>query len=114
MTICYGLRNLENRARACSEFKRVLKPGGRLTVLEFSRPWMPGLRGLYGLYSRHVLPRLGAWISGDAGAYTYLPESIRAFPDQRTLAEELEMAGFRAVGWTDLCGGIVALHHGMV
>jgi len=112
VTICYGLRNLEDRARAYAEFKRVLKPGGRLTVLEFSTPWMPGLRGLYGLYSRHVLPRLGAWISGDAGAYTYLPESIRAFPNPRALAAELEAAGFRSVGWTGLCGGIVALHRG--
>ena len=60
-----------------------------------------------------VLPRIGAWISGDASAYTYLPESIRAFPDQRALAAELEAAGFRQVGWTNLTGGIVALHTGI-
>lgn len=113
VTICYGIRNVEDRARAYGEFLRVLRPGGRLTVLEFSRPRWAWLRAGYGLYSRHLLPRIGGWISGDAGAYTYLPESIRAFPAQAALAGELEAAGFRDVTWIDLLGGVVALHSGL-
>lgn len=110
VTICYGIRNVENRTDAYAEFFRVLKPGGRLVVLEFSRPPSAILRGLYNWYSRRILPRVGAWISGDASAYSYLPASIREFPDQVSLAAELEAAGFRQVGWTNLTGGIVALH----
>jgi len=113
LTICYGIRNVEDRARAYGEFLRVLRPSGRLTILEFSTPVFPGLRGLYNWYSLRVLPRIGAWISGDGSAYTYLPESIRTFPDQRALAAELESAGFREVRWTNLTGGIVALHVGI-
>lgn len=112
VTICYGIRNVEDRNRAYSEFLRVLRPGGRLTILEFSTPVLPGLKSLYTYYSLRVLPRIGAWISGDASAYTYLPESIRAFPDQKTLAAELEAAGFHEVRWTNLTGGIAALHSG--
>jgi demethylmenaquinone methyltransferase/2-methoxy-6-polyprenyl-1,4-benzoquinol methylase len=110
LIICYGIRNVENRARAYAEFLRVLRPGGQLTILEFSTPLLPGLKGCYDWYSRRVLPRIGAWISGDASAYTYLPASIRAFPDQQALGAELEQAGFRTVRWTNLTGGIVALH----
>ncbi|WP_005035901.1 class I SAM-dependent methyltransferase [Holophaga foetida] len=113
LTICYGIRNVEHRALAYGEFLRVLRPGGQLTILEFSRPRWAWLRGVYTWYSLKLLPRIGAWISGDAGAYTYLPESIRAFPDQPSLAAELEVAGFRGVRWTSLTGGIVALHVGM-
>ena len=102
ITICYGIRNVENRALAYREFLRVLRPGGQLTVLEFSTPVLPGLKALYDWYSRRVLPRIGAWVSGDASAYTYLPESIRGFPDQQALASELEASGFRAVRWTNL------------
>jgi demethylmenaquinone methyltransferase/2-methoxy-6-polyprenyl-1,4-benzoquinol methylase len=110
LTICYGIRNVERRAAAYAEFLRVLRPGGQLTILEFSTPVLPGLKGFYDWYSRRVLPRIGAWISGDASAYTYLPDSIRTFPDQRALAGELEAAGFREVRCTNLTGGIVALH----
>ena len=110
LTICYGIRNVEDRARAYAEFLRVLRPGGQLTILEFSTPVFPWLKAFYGWYSRRVLPRVGAWISGDASAYTYLPESIRTFPNQPALAAELEAAGFRQVHWTNLTGGIVALH----
>lgn len=113
LTICYGIRNVEDRSRAYGEFLRVLRPGGRLTILEFSTPVFPGLRAFYNWYSLWVLPRIGAWISGDGSAYTYLPESIRTFPDQRALAAELESAGFREVRWTNLTGGIVALHGGI-
>jgi demethylmenaquinone methyltransferase/2-methoxy-6-polyprenyl-1,4-benzoquinol methylase len=112
VTICYGIRNVENRGRAYAEFLRVLKPGGRLTILEFSRPPWGWLRTMYGWYSRVLLPRVGRWISGDAGAYTYLPESIQAFPDQDTLAQELRRAGFEKVDWKNLTGGIAALHLG--
>ncbi|HEX7554693.1 MAG TPA: class I SAM-dependent methyltransferase [Geothrix sp.] len=110
LTICYGIRNVEHRALAYAEFLRVLRPGGQLTILEFSTPLLPGLKGFYDWYSRRVLPRIGAWISGDASAYTYLPESIRTFPNQQSLGTELATAGFRAVRWTNLTGGIVALH----
>ena len=90
-----------------------MRPGGQLTILEFSTPVLPGLRGFYTWYSLRVLPRIGAWISGDGSAYTYLPESIRTFPDQRALAAELASAGFQGVHWTNLTGGIVALHVGL-
>ncbi|NWJ42050.1 MAG: class I SAM-dependent methyltransferase [Geothrix sp.] len=113
ITICYGIRNVEDRPRAYAEFLRVLRPGGQLTILEFSTPVLPGLKAFYDWYSLRVLPRIGSWISGDASAYTYLPESIRTFPDQQALAAELEGAGFREVRWTNLTGGIVALHEAL-
>jgi len=112
ITICYGIRNVEQRSLAYAEFLRVLKPGGGLTILEFSRPKWSWLRALYDFYSLKLLPRIGGWISGNASAYTYLPESIREFPDQIHLAQELEQAGFAKVHWTNLSGGIVALHTG--
>lgn len=112
LTICYGIRNVEHRTRAYSEFLRVLKPGGKLTILEFSTPIIPGLRGLYTWYSLKVLPRIGGWLSGDRSAYEYLPESIRRFPTQSQLAQELEVSGFSDVHWVNLTGGIVALHQG--
>jgi demethylmenaquinone methyltransferase / 2-methoxy-6-polyprenyl-1,4-benzoquinol methylase len=110
ITICYGIRNVEDRPRAYREFLRVLKPQGRLTILEFSRPRRRWLRALYDTYSLRILPGIGGWISGSREAYSYLPASIRTFPDQAALAAELEAAGFLDIGWTDLTGGIVALH----
>jgi demethylmenaquinone methyltransferase/2-methoxy-6-polyprenyl-1,4-benzoquinol methylase len=110
ITICYGIRNVEDRPRAYREFLRVLKPQGRLTILEFSRPRRRWLRALYDTYSLRILPGIGGWISGSREAYSYLPASIRSFPDQAALAAELEAAGFQDIGWTDLTGGIVALH----
>lgn len=112
VTICYGIRNVADRPRAYAEMLRVLKPGGRLTILEFSHPTWAWFRRPYFWYSRNVLPRLGKWLSGDAGAYAYLPESIRTFPPQRALAEELVLAGFEKVSWKNLTGGIAALHLG--
>ena len=110
ITICYGIRNVEDRPRAYQEFLRVLRPQGQLTILEFSRPRYRWLRACYDAYSLRILPRIGGWLSGDPQAYTYLPESIRAFPDQGALAAELEAAGFQAVTWINLTGGITALH----
>lgn len=112
LTICYGIRNVERRPLAYAEFLRVLKPGGRLTILEFSRPQWAWLRATYDLYSLRILPWVGGLISGDRSAYVYLPESIRSFPDQAGLGAELEVAGFERVCWTNLSGGIVALHQG--
>nr|WP_320133027.1 bifunctional demethylmenaquinone methyltransferase/2-methoxy-6-polyprenyl-1,4-benzoquinol methylase UbiE [uncultured Holophaga sp.] len=112
ITICYGIRNVERRQLAYAEFLRVLRPGGQLTILEFSRPRWAWLRALYNLYSLRLLPWVGGLISGDRSAYTYLPESIRTFPDQPSLARELERAGFTRVAWRNLTSGIVALHTG--
>jgi demethylmenaquinone methyltransferase/2-methoxy-6-polyprenyl-1,4-benzoquinol methylase len=113
VSICYGIRNVRDREQAYAEFLRILKPGGRLVVMEFSRPRWAWLRWLYNYYSRHVLPKLGGWISGDKRAYEYLPESIRHFPPQAELAQELERAGFIDVRWQNLSFGIVALHSGV-
>jgi len=112
VTICYGIRNVEQRSLAYAEFIRVLKSGGRLVILEFSRPKWGWLRWLYGIYSKYLLPKIGAWISGDRIAYTYLPESIKYFPAQNELASELANAGFTDVAWRNLSFGIVALHTG--
>jgi demethylmenaquinone methyltransferase/2-methoxy-6-polyprenyl-1,4-benzoquinol methylase len=112
LSICYGIRNVEDRPKAYYEFLRVLKPGGILVVLEFSRPICAPVRWIYQPYRRWILPLLGGWISGDPAAYRYLDRSIRAFPDQGSLAKELEGAGFQNVRWENLSGGIVALHSG--
>jgi demethylmenaquinone methyltransferase/2-methoxy-6-polyprenyl-1,4-benzoquinol methylase len=114
VAICYGIRNVEHRHRAYAEFRRVLKPGGRLVILEFSRPRWAWLRCLYGIYSRYLLPAIGGLVSGDRAAYKYLHESIQRFPSQKELAQEIEKAGFIDVEWQNLSFGIVALHTGTV
>ncbi len=112
VTIAFGLRNVTRKDRALASMRRVLRPGGCLTVLEFSRPVSAGLRELYDAYSFRVLPALGELIAGDRGSYQYLVESIRRHPDQRALAAMMEAAGFSRVGWNNLSGGIVAVHRG--
>lgn len=111
VSVAFGLRNMTHKDVALSEMQRVLKPGAKLLVLEFSKPWEP-LRGAYDLYSFQVLPRLGKLVAGDAQSYQYLAESIRMHPDQQTLAAMMREAGFGHVDWHNLTAGVVALHVG--
>ena len=112
VTIAFGLRNVTDKDRALAEMQRVLKPGGRALVLEFSRVTAPALAPLYDLHSFRVLPRLGQLIAGDADSYRYLAESIRKHPDQATLKAMMESAGFAHVEVRNLSAGIVAIHRG--
>jgi len=112
VTIAFGLRNVTYKEQALRSMRRVLRPGGCLTILEFSRPVSEGLRGLYDAYSFRVLPALGELVAGDRDSYRYLVESIRRHPDQRALAAMMEVAGFARVAWNNLSGGIVAVHRG--
>ncbi len=112
VSVAFGLRNMTHKEAALAEFRRVLRPGGKLLVLEFSRPWEP-VRPLYDWYSFQVLPRLGQLVAGDSGSYRYLAESIRKHPDQATLKAMMEQAGFVGVQWYNLSAGVVALHVGM-
>ena len=111
VSIGFGLRNVTRKARALGEMRRVLRAGGRLLVLEFSRVWGP-LRPIYDAYSFSVLPRLGKLVAGDADSYRYLAESIRVHPDQGELKEMMQAAGLERVDYLNLTGGVVALHRG--
>jgi demethylmenaquinone methyltransferase/2-methoxy-6-polyprenyl-1,4-benzoquinol methylase len=112
VTIAFGLRNVTDKPAALASMRRVLRPGGRLLVLEFSKPVLPGLKPVYDAYSFSVLPWLGARIAGDPDSYRYLAESIRRFPDQPTLAGMMREAGLEDCRYDNLTGGIVALHRG--
>ena len=112
VTVAFGLRNMTHKDFALAEMRRVLRPGGRLLVLEFSRVWKP-LAPLYDAYSFQVLPRLGRAVAGDADSYRYLAESIRVHPDQETLKAMMYAAGFDKVDYDNLAAGIVALHRGV-
>lgn len=112
ITIAFGLRNVTDKARALASMYRTLKPGGRLLVLEFSKPTVPGLKQAYDVYSFKILPLMGRLIAGDENSYRYLAESIRMHPDQESLREMMCQAGFEDCDFFNLSGGIVALHRG--
>ncbi len=111
VTVAFGVRNLPSRERNFAEVLRVLRPGGRYVILEFSQPPFPPWRGAYHVYLRHAIPAIGSMLTrGDRESFVYLNDSIRRFPNQPQLAAELRAAGFSVIDWVDLTGGIVALH----
>lgn len=111
VSVAFGLRNMTHKERALAEMRRVLRAGGRLLVLEFSRVWKP-LAPLYNAYSFKALPLLGKLIANDSDSYRYLAESIRVHPDQEQLKTMMEQAGFERVEYFNLSAGVVALHRG--
>ncbi len=111
VTISFGLRNVEDPSAALREFARVTRPGGQLLVCEFSRPRPAPIRGGYRWYLRTVLPRLARRVSSNPDAYTYLQETIDAWPDQPTLARTITRSGWTDVQWRNMTFGVVALHH---
>ncbi|PYS87058.1 MAG: bifunctional demethylmenaquinone methyltransferase/2-methoxy-6-polyprenyl-1,4-benzoquinol methylase UbiE [Acidobacteria bacterium] len=113
VTIAFGLRNLSNFADGLTELFRILKPGGKLVILEFSSPTIPGFRSLFSFYFSRVLPRIGGVVSGSRGAYEYLPDSVSKFPDQSSLASLMSNTGFGSVEFENLTGGIAAIHVGV-
>ncbi|MCX7164288.1 MAG: bifunctional demethylmenaquinone methyltransferase/2-methoxy-6-polyprenyl-1,4-benzoquinol methylase UbiE [Betaproteobacteria bacterium] len=111
VTVAFGLRNMTHKDRALAEMRRVLRPGGRLLILEFSKVWKP-LEKVYDAYSFKLLPWLGEKIAGDAESYRYLAESIRMHPDQAALKAMMEQAGLERVEVFNMTAGVVALHRG--
>ncbi|ART82738.1 bifunctional demethylmenaquinone methyltransferase/2-methoxy-6-polyprenyl-1,4-benzoquinol methylase [Oceanisphaera profunda] len=112
ITIAFGLRNVTDKDKALASMQRVLKPGGRLLVLEFSKPQHEIMNKLYDFYSFNILPKVGSLVAQDGDSYKYLAESIRMHPDQETLKGMMEQAGLEQVEYFNLTDGIVALHRG--
>lgn len=112
VSIAFGLRNVTNKDKALAEMYRVLKPNGRALILEFSKPTSAELSKWYDRYSFNLIPKLGKWIANDEASYRYLVESIRMHPDQESLKNMMNAAGFTEVKYDNLTGGIVALHRG--
>jgi demethylmenaquinone methyltransferase / 2-methoxy-6-polyprenyl-1,4-benzoquinol methylase len=112
VTVGFGVRNLADLDIGLGEMTRVLRPGGRLVILEITQPTRPPLSTFYSLWFDRIVPRLGT-LAGDSEAYSYLPESVRSFPDPRGLAAKMDAAGLRRIRWTVLAGGIVAIHSGI-
>ncbi len=112
VTIAFGLRNVTHKDRALAEMRRVIRPGGKVLVLEFSHVTVSGLKPLYDFYSFKALPVLGKLVAGDAQSYRYLAESIRVHPDQETLKSMMEAAGFERCDYFNLTAGVAALHRG--
>jgi demethylmenaquinone methyltransferase/2-methoxy-6-polyprenyl-1,4-benzoquinol methylase len=113
ITIAFGLRNVTDKDLALKSMLRVLKPGGRLLILEFSKPGNPVLSKIYDTYSFSILPKLGKLFADDADSYQYLAESIRMHPDQKTLMSMMDDAGFANTDFHNMTGGVVALHRGV-
>lgn len=112
VTVAFGLRNIDGTSEGLREIYRLLKPGGRGAVLEFSRPRVPIFRSLFQFYFTRLLPRIGNAISGSSFAYQYLPQSVHAFPDQRELAGLMKAVGFSDVRYYNLFGGVASLYLG--
>ena len=113
VTIAFGIRNFSNWEEGLREFYRVLKKGGKVSVLEFSSPIVPGFRQVFNFYFSNILPRIGGVVSGSRGAYEYLPNSVSKFPDQKKLADMMRQIGFSNVEYKNLTGGIAAIHTGI-
>jgi demethylmenaquinone methyltransferase/2-methoxy-6-polyprenyl-1,4-benzoquinol methylase len=113
VTIAFGLRNFSNWQNGLIEFHRILKPGGKIVILEFSTPIVPGFRQAFQFYFSNILPRIGGAVSGSRGAYEYLPDSVSKFPDQKNLAKMMLETGFSDVEYKNLTGGIAAIHSGV-
>ena len=112
ITIAFGLRNVTNKENALKSILRCLKPGGKLVILEFSKPENEMFREIYDLYSFEVIPKIGEWVAGSEESYRYLAESIRMHPDQKELMEIMEQVGFKECSYSNLTNGVVAVHSG--
>ena len=112
VTVAFGLRNVDGTKEGLREIYRLLKPGGRCVVLEFSSPQLPIFRNLFRFYFTRLLPRIGNAISGSSFAYQYLPDSVQAFPDQKELAGLMRAVGFSDVRYYNLFAGVASLHLG--
>lgn len=113
VTIAFGLRNVPRKEHALTEMYRVLKPGGRVMILEFSKLAIPMLEKFYDQYSFKVIPEVGKWVTGDRESYQYLVESIRKHPDQASLRDMMQTAGLSRCDWLNLTAGVVAVHRGV-